>query len=113
MREAGMKRPNPRKQFLKDVLALIQAIRAIGFRPILMMEANGDYMHEKDPDKDFVAFIREVGLVDHYHNQFPGSIRTYMFGTKRLDYILLDPGLVGAIKVIGYSRPTKVPSLTM
>ncbi|KAL7525484.1 hypothetical protein ACHAXR_001028, partial [Thalassiosira sp. AJA248-18] len=102
MREAGMKRPNPRKQFLKDVLALIRAKRAMGFRPILMMDANGDYMNEKDPDKNMAAFIREAGLVDHYHNQFPGSIRTYMFGTKRLNYILFDPGPVGAIKANGY-----------
>ncbi|KAL7533908.1 hypothetical protein ACHAXR_007538, partial [Thalassiosira sp. AJA248-18] len=102
MREAGIKRPNPRKQFLADVLALIRTKRALGFRPILMMDANGDYMSAKDPDKNLAAFIKEAGLVDHYHNQFPGPIRTYIYGTKRLDYILVDPGLVGAIKAIGY-----------
>lgn len=102
MRKAGIEKPNPRKQILKDILKLIQQKRAEGFRPIVMMDANGDYQHAKDPDKDLAQFIRDAGLADPYIERYPEQIRTYMYGLKRIDYILIDPALVHAVRDIGY-----------
>ena len=104
MREEGIASPNPRKQILADLLSLIDAKRLEGFRPILMMDANGDYTSVKaqDRDKDLESFIRDANLVDHFHEKFPDPTHSYVYGSKRLDYILVDPALVDAIERIGY-----------
>ena len=102
MRKAGIEKPNPRRQILRDILKLIKTKRAEGFRPIVMMDANGDYRHTKDPDKDLDQFIKDAQLSDPYIERFPEQIKTYMYGSKRIDYILTDPALVHAIRDIGY-----------
>ena len=66
-----------------------------------MMDANGDYTRQKG-DQDLREFIQGTGLVDRYKDKFSAPIRTFIRGIKRLDYILVDPGLVEAIKRIGY-----------
>ena len=102
MKEAGYKKPNPRKQILKDLLKLIQSLRSKGYRPVLMMDANGDYNSATDPDEDLRKFISEANLVDHYYEKFKDSPRTFIRGSKRLDYHLFDPGVVSSILRIGY-----------
>ena len=102
MREAGIVNPNPRKQVLKDILKLIDEKRTEGFRPLVMMDANGDANFEGDVDKDLVQFIQDAALVDEYHNRYPEQINTYLWGRKRLDYILMDASLVPAVERIGY-----------
>jgi hypothetical protein len=47
-------------------------------------------------------FIDEANLDDAYYNKFYDSPRTYMWGTKRLDNILIDPSLTQAVERIGY-----------
>ena len=43
MRKAGILNPDPRKQLLQDLRTLIETKKSEGFRPVLMMAANGDY----------------------------------------------------------------------
>ena len=74
--------------------------RAEGLRPILMMDANGDYL--AGTDKELREFIITNGLADPFFDRFQSSPPTYIHGTKRIDYILMDPSLTGAIKRIGY-----------
>ena len=102
MREQGVQKPNPRKQILTDLLALIREKRLEGYKPILMMDANGDDNYEDDIDQDLKQFIEDAHLVDHFHEKFPEPSRTYTRGKKRLDRILFDSALVGAIERIGY-----------
>ncbi|KAL7522205.1 hypothetical protein ACHAWF_000300, partial [Thalassiosira exigua] len=102
MRVAGVEDLNPRKQILKDIAALINKNRKEGWRPIVMMDANGDTHHDKDLDQDLVDFLEEANLKDPYYDKFPGQIRTYLYGNKRLDYIWMDEAYVPAIKAIGY-----------
>ncbi|KAL7553316.1 hypothetical protein ACHAWF_016600 [Thalassiosira exigua] len=66
------------------------------------MDANGDPHHEKDPDKELLEFIDAAGLVDPYHERHPDQIKTYVYGSKRIDMILMDPILVGFLTGIGY-----------
>jgi hypothetical protein len=47
-------------------------------------------------------FIDKANLDNAYYNKFNDSQRTYMWGTKRLDYILIDPSLTQAVECIGY-----------
>ena len=37
-----------------------------------------------------------------YRERFPGEIPMFVHGTKRMEYILMDPALVEAVKHIGY-----------
>ena len=101
LRAKGVSNPNPRKQFLHDILTVIRAQRSKGFRPILMMDAHGDYTSEKQRDKDLGRFISEAGLVDPLWEKLGYSPRTYTRGRRRLDYILMDRGLCPSIKAIG------------
>ena len=80
---------------------MIETKKAEGFRPVLIMEANRDYTCEKG-DPDLRDFTESAGLVDHYHDKSPEPIETHIHRSKRLDYILVDPGLVGTTKHIGY-----------
>ena len=81
---------------------MIQAKRLEGYRPVLMMDANGDENYDKEMDHDLRKFIEDAHLVDHFHEKFPELTRTYTKGKKRLDWILFDEALVGAIEQIGY-----------
>ena len=104
MRKAGINKPNPRKQILKDILSLIEEKRLLGFWPIVIMDANGDPNCEKRKDDDFGQFIKDAGLTNYYGEKFPEPISTCLGGTKHPDYILIDPKLVNAIVSIGYLR---------
>ena len=99
MREAGQSNPNPRRQFFKDLLAVIGSQREKGYRPIIMLDANGDWNRK---DTDFRDFLRKSNLVDAFYEKFRESPRTYMYSKNRLDYILVDRALCSAITAIGY-----------
>ena len=100
LREAGVANPNPRQQILNDIAALISLKRKEGLRPILMMDTNGDYMQGKD--NELRDFIHTTDLCDPFYERFQISPATYIHGTKRIDYILIDPALTSAITRIGY-----------
>ena len=102
MRQAGIQNPNPRQQLLDDLSKLIHKHRAEGFRPILMIDANGDYHSTTSPNKAFAEFILNTHLIDPFYDKFQTSPRTYLYGTKRIDYILTDPSISLSIRNIGY-----------
>ncbi|KAL3784917.1 hypothetical protein ACHAWO_001204 [Cyclotella atomus] len=109
LRETGIKNPEPRFQFFKDLTTLIDEKRQQGFRPIVMMDANEDWVaesHKKQGNK-LQKFMQQTQLVDPYYMKFNKAPRTYIRGTSRLDYILVDPALVPAIKRIGYMGSTE------
>ncbi|KAL7519229.1 hypothetical protein ACHAWF_000218, partial [Thalassiosira exigua] len=102
LRKEGQSKPNPRRQTLQDLLQLIREKRAEGYRPVLMMDANGDYLAEKDPDIELRQFLEDANLMDPYYEKFGSQARTYLHGSKRLDYIFIDPALSDAVKGVGY-----------
>lgn len=102
MREEGIKKPNPRRQIFTDLIKFIDEKCLEGYRPVVMVDVNGDYNHNKDPDYDLQRFLEDTHLVDYFHEKFPEPSCMSTFGTKRLDYIFVDPALVGAIVRVGY-----------
>ncbi len=102
LREAGHARPSPHQQILIDIQALVDSKRKEGYRPILMLDANGDKHHPQTPDVEMKKIIQRTNLIDAYHQKLHDSPCTHMWGTKRLDYILVDLGLTQAIECIGY-----------
>ena len=88
---AGHARPNPCQQILTDIQALIDSKRKKGYRSILMLDTNGDIHQQKKTDIGMQEFIQRTNLIDAYHQKFHYSPFTYMWGTKRLGYILRRP----------------------
>ena len=71
LRQEGISKPNPRKHILTDLNELIRRKMLKGYRPVVMMDANGDYRSPKG-DPNLFKFIQSVGLVDHYKESIPG-----------------------------------------
>lgn len=104
LRESGIKEPIPRFQILKDLTALIDEKREQGFRPIVMMDANEDWVkesHKKQGNK-LKKFMQQAQLADPYYLKFNTAPRTCIISTNRLDYILIDPALLPAVRNVGY-----------
>ena len=102
MRLDGETDPDPRQRLLTDLELLIRTHREKGYRPILLMDANGDYLAPLNPDTSFAKFIHTTYLQDPFYEKFNMTPRTYLHGTKQIDYILVDPILTPSIKSIGY-----------
>jgi hypothetical protein len=102
MRLGGDTDPDPHQRTLTDLELLIRTHREKGYRPILLMDANGDYQATSNPDASLAAFIQNTHLLDPFYKKFNISPRTYIYGTKWIDYILIDPALTPSIKSIGY-----------
>ena len=64
-----MRNPNPQRQILTDLTSLIQSHRLQGFRPVLMMDANGDH----GLDKDLQSFMVTTCFCDPFHDRFGSS----------------------------------------
>lgn len=103
LQESGIKEPIPRHQILKDLTDLIDEKREQGFRPIVMMDATEDWVNEshKQQGNKLKRFMQQTQLVDPYYIKFGQTPRTCVSSTNRLDYILVDPALLPAIRNIG------------
>lgn len=104
LRKLGVKDPDPRQRILDDLTRLIEEKRSTGFRPIIAMDANEDWVmnsHSNDREK-LKKFIERNQLSDPYFEKFKEVPRTYTRGPWRLDYIFIDNALRGAIKRVGY-----------
>lgn len=81
LRSTGIKNPIPRKQFFKDILSLIDSFRAEGFRPVLMMDANEDWVarsHPREQDS-LMKFMRDAQLIDPFLRNFnPHPVHMWM-----------------------------------
>ena len=93
---------HPRTRILQDLGDLITQKRAEGFRPILMMDANDDWLQTSS--KAFKVFVKEMHLVDTYYRKFKTlglTGTTYARGYQRIDFILVNCTILPAIKCIG------------
>ena len=104
LRSMGLKDPDPRQQILSDLLDLIDEKRSQGYRPILMWDANEDWVKQshKEQGNHLKRFMSQANLTDPFFNKFQYAPRTFIDSNNRLDYIMVDPALESAIKNIGY-----------
>ena len=102
LKEKGTDTPQPRKQFVEDI---IQYIHALHLQPddmlILLMDANEQIGMEQS---GIANIITHGGLVDMFtmHNCSPVTIPTFINGKSRIDYILGTPNILPYIKQCGY-----------
>ena len=93
---------DPRSRILRDPKYLITDKRARGYRPILMMDANNEWLDTGS--NEFQSFVDEMNLVDPLHQKFGNNemtSTTYSRGRCRIDFILVDSVIVPAIDRIG------------
>ncbi|EED89738.1 predicted protein [Thalassiosira pseudonana CCMP1335] len=102
MLSAGITRPNPRQQILDNLLHLITSKREQGFRPILLMDANEDWVTNSHGKNQLADFMAAANLQDAFYERHQQSPPTYTRGNSRLDYILVDPVALPCIRRVGY-----------
>ncbi|KAL7524511.1 hypothetical protein ACHAXR_001597, partial [Thalassiosira sp. AJA248-18] len=93
---------DPRTRILHDLRDLITDKRAQGYRPILMMDANDTWL--QTGSKAFTTFIADLNLIDPLYNKFKHdgiTPSTYSRGSRRIDFIFVDPPIEPSIKRIG------------
>ena len=93
---------DPRTRILQDLRNLITTKRAEGFRPILMLDANDEWV--ETGSKSFQQFVSDLNLVDPLYNKFGKdgiTQTTYSRGSRRIDFILMDPTIEQAIERVG------------
>jgi len=82
---------DPRSRILQDLRKFITDKRAEGFRPILMMDANDEWIDSGS--KAFQNFVTEMQLEDLLYEKFGEAgitSTTYSQGSRRIDFILVD-----------------------
>ncbi|KAL3786173.1 hypothetical protein ACHAWO_013136 [Cyclotella atomus] len=72
LRSMGLKDPDPRQQILSDLLDLIDEKRSQGYRPILMWDANEDWVKQshKEQGNHLKRFMSQANLTDPFFNKF-------------------------------------------
>jgi len=95
---ASHTRPNPRLQFLDDIIQQIQTWRHQKKAVLLCMDTN-DNVTRVDPKKGLGRLFAETDLVDLHHYHHPHSVQppTYTWGQLTLDICLGSPEFVLAI----------------
>jgi hypothetical protein len=104
MLNRGIKKPDPRKQFLIDIVKFIKNLELTENDYLLItLDAN----NSNDNDHETINnLVRELNIVDMYmerhgcHEQFP----THENGSKRIDYILCSRNLMQFVQRVGYIK---------
>ena len=89
----GVRKPNPKKRFLTDLSAMLTAWRKD--KPnhdIILMADMNEYIGDT---KDLYDFCQHNNLIDTVSLLNPDLMEdpTYLWGSKRIDYILVSPPL--------------------
>ena len=73
LRARGIADPNPSQQILDDFTVEIDQCRAKGYRPVLMMGANGDPYDSDKPDKQLLEFFEKPNCGTHTEKNTQGK----------------------------------------
>eukprot|EP00957_Ditylum_brightwellii_P125158 9541496-Ditylum_brightwellii.AAC.1 len=99
LKKKGVRKPDPRKQFLKDLTAFIDELLDKEHKLVLLLDVNEDTVEAGN----FKGFIDENDLIDVYRHLHPDSHpATYLRGNKQLDYVRITQGLLPAVLAAGY-----------
>ena len=96
LRRMGHENPNPRKQFIHDLIDLVQNLKQTG-EVIVMMDSNAPIQ-----EKYMMLLLSQTGLyntMEYVHNEPPP--RTYLRGRNTIDHILATSKVLPAISQAG------------
>lgn len=100
LRLSGILHPNPRQQFITDLMADLKQRRSNGETLLLV----GDFNERLGDDPKLMASIATSFCLADPHSSSHGSasdVPTYIRGQKRLDYCLLDVPLLDHVTACG------------
>ena len=85
--KAGVKKPNPRKQFVSGLISFIKEHQMRGHEIPLMLDANEE---DESTQMGMIAILRECSLSNLHKDLHPdlSSPVTHDRGSKTIDYIL-------------------------
>ena len=88
----GVKNPNPKKRFLEDLATMITSWRNSAGGEIILMADMNEFIGDK---KALHTFCQATNLIDSISLLNPDlhSDPTYLWGKKRIYYILISPSL--------------------
>jgi len=97
LQQLGNTSPNPRKQFIRDLIQQIQTWCAMGKEVILSMDANEDVDH---PQSDIMRLFNETDLIDLHTHCYPATPKpaTHQRGSHPIDLIAGSPRCAGATR---------------
>jgi len=109
----GHKNPQPRQQFIDDLIQQVKTWRAGNHEVLLCLDANKD-VENLSPIKDLGQLIADMDLTDihenlHPHNPCPA---THQRGSHPIDIILASPRFLVAVTaayLLPFGQPVTMP----
>lgn len=101
LREDGFTNPNPRKQFIDDMIEDIKKWKDKKTEIVLMLDANEAVGEEIDGIAKLLEKTQLVDAHERLHGELP-PMNTHISGSKRIDYTFVSPGLIPFIVRGGY-----------
>jgi len=106
----GIPHPNPRKQFITDIIRQIRQWRQQGKEVLVGMDANENV---DDPRSHIAQLFDETDLVDLHHHRFPATNKpaTHQRGSAPIDLLLGSPLLADALQyawILPFGEPALI-----
>lgn len=100
LRQRGLKKPNPRTHFRKDLAKLLTKFKKRKDEILMLGDWNEALGDEEDGMSKICSDYNLTDIMTHVHG--PMTVATYARGQKRLDYPLGSPGVLEAVRFCGY-----------
>jgi len=94
--QQGVKQPNPRQQFITDLINQIRQWRMQNKEVLIGMDANENV---DDPNSKIARLFDETDLIDLHHHRYPTQVKpaTYQRGSNPIDLMIGSPLLARAL----------------
>jgi len=94
--QQGFQQPDPKIQFITDLISQVQTWRAAGAEVLISMDANKNVDH---PQSKIARIFRETDLLDLHHHRYPATPKpaTHQSGSNPINIMLGSPLLSTAL----------------
>jgi len=108
--QQGILHPNPRKQFITDIIRQIRQWRQQGKEVLLGMDANENV---DDPHSQIARIFDDTDLIDLHHHRFPALEKpaTHQRGSSPINIMLGSPLLAAALQhawILPFGKPALI-----
>jgi len=107
--QQGVPNPDPKTQFITDLISQVQQWRASGAEVLIGMDANEDV---DNPHSKIARIFRETDLIDLHHHRYPSLPKpaTYQRGSQPID-IMIGSKLLSTALLHAWMLPFGEPYL--
>jgi len=105
----GIQQPDPKTQFITDLILQVKTWRTAGAEVLIGMDANEDV---DNPQAKITRFFRETDLLDLHHHRYPAVKKpvTHQHGSDPID-IMLGSRLLSTALIHAWMLPFRNPHL--